>query len=304
MVEVSVIIINYNTTVLTNKCIASIIRFSENVDYEIIIIDNNSKPKFTLDDECSNAEIKVLYSDKNIGFARANNLGLYHATGKHILLLNSDTELLNNAIGNSLKKIKTQSSIGVISAQLVSPNGELQHPAERFPSLKRELRELFRLNKSLISKERAEYYLGSAFDHQSEVECDWVWGTFFMFSRKLVACFAERRLPDDFFMYGEDMQWCWAIKKLGYKIIYYPEAKILHHGAGSAELSTDRKHYITKILPNTYRVVVMEKGPLYAWILYFVKALHLLTLRKAHNIGDAVGLFRFLLGKKKYSMNN
>ena len=72
------------------------------------------------------------------------------------------------------------------------------------------------------------------FDHQSPAECDWVWGTFMLFPASVIQQLPQKKLPDDFFMYGEDILWCWEFKKLGYKIRFLPEAKVMHIHKGSS----------------------------------------------------------------------
>jgi len=147
--KVSVIIVNFNTFELSSRCIQSVIEKTKLVDYEIILVDNASH-------ECDAQKFKTLFpqiilvkSSINLGFAGGNNLGLQHATSNYILLLNSDTELINDAISLSINRIASNFYIGALSAQLLYPDGKMQYPASRFPSLKMELRELLRLNKNM-----------------------------------------------------------------------------------------------------------------------------------------------------------
>lgn len=286
--QVSIIIVNYNTFTLSCSAIRSVIKYSQNITFEIILVDNASTecpPECFL--EIFSA-IKLIKSSENLGFAKGNNLGITQAKGKYILLLNSDAALKNNAIEMAVARMDQELSVGVLSSKLLFPDGRLQHPAQRFESLSRELRELFRINKLMKEHSRSRYYLGEAFDHENEIECDWVWGTFFMFRKKILTQLPEQKLADHFFMYAEDLQWCYQIKKLRYKILYFPAAEVIHHLSGSdTNYSDTEEKYYSRLLPNMYQVLRLEKGYLYALLTYLVRTLHLLTLRNLKDFRKA-----------------
>ena len=230
---VSIIIINYNTFQLTCNCLQSVIEKTINVNYEIILVDNNSR-------ECSPKKFKEKFPEiilienfENLGFSKGNNLGISYAKGDYILLLNSDTELQNNAIKIIYDKLQSDCKIGAASAKLEYPSGTIQCCCQRFPSAWLNLIELSRLHKLLPYKIKAKLFFGSYFKHDEYAEPDWIWGTFFMLRRNLIDLMNGHKLNDIFFMYMEDMQWCFDVKKLGYKIVYIPEAFVIHHCGGS-----------------------------------------------------------------------
>jgi len=295
-VEISIIIVNYNTLKLTSQCIQSIVEKTSHLDYEIILVDNAStecNPEIFLE---KFPQIKLIKSDTNAGFAKGNNLGLEFAKGEFLLFLNSDTELTDNSIYIAYQRIKKDPQIGVLSSKLIYPDGRMQYVSGRFPSLKTELKELFRLTKYASAMEWSELYLGDRFDHLTEKEVDWVWGAFFMTKRSIIDQLPNKKLHDDFFMYQEDVQWCYAIKNLRYKIIYYPEAVVIHHLSGSAAVADQNKiiKFQTKILPNEFKFLRKEKGILYVALFYFVKSLFLISLRKKKDIDAGKFLLRFL----------
>ncbi len=303
-IEVSIIIINYNQEDLTKSCVESILRRTISTQYEIIVVDNASLTGNIKQTMSAFPNVKLLKSESNLGFARGNNLGISVSSGDYILLLNNDTVLINEAIDLAYNKISNDPTIGVLSSALVGRNEKYQYPAERFPSVKRELQELFRLNKGMSKHEKDKYYLGSAHDPSIEIDCDWVWGTFFMFSRDLLFEMPAKKLPDTFFMYAEDLQWCWIVKGLGYRILYYPKAIVLHYGAASDQESLNEiERYYKKVLPNQFYCIGLFQGYCYSWILFFIKACHLLTLRTKIDLGKAKMLFKFLIKKKKYNLN-
>ncbi len=285
----SIIIINYNTLELTSKCIESVFRFTKNLDFEIILVDNASI-------ECNAdiflekfPQITLIKSSENVGFSKGNNLGLAIAKGEYILLLNSDTELVEDSISICLEKIKNNPQIGVISPKLIYPNGKIQHIAGRFPSVRYELIELFRLNKILGQKTLMGFY----FDHKTETFTDWVWGAFFLTKRNIIDQMPNKKLPDDFFMYFEDVQWCYLIKNLGYKILYFPHTQVIHYVGSSSKLQTLDKN-IEKSLFNETTFLIEQKGKIYTQILYFLRSLKYLSLRKKEFREIAYFYWRYL----------
>jgi len=203
------------------------------VEYEIVLVDNASlecDPKFF---KLQFPEIRLIISKTNTGFAGGNNLGIKHATGEYILLLNSDTELINNAPKICLEYLKANKKTGLVTCQLIYPNGTIQYNCRRFRTIGWELLEVFPLYKLLPKEKQAALMLHRYFNHQSFANCDWVWGTFMMFPKNIVQQLPGQQLAEDFFMYCEDVLWCWQFKQLGYDIHFLPEAKVMHIHKGS-----------------------------------------------------------------------
>lgn len=227
-VLVSIVIINYNTFKLTCSCIESIYAMEPGLDFEIILVDNNSSELPSRDFKKKFPEIVLIESPFNTGFAKGNNLGVKQAKGKYILLLNSDTVLLNNAISRAMIFLADKPDVGVVSARLEYPDGKPQHNCQRFPSVKVKLFEVFRLQKILGKTISGKILFGPFFDYESVAYPDWVWGTFFMFRKSSLNRFPQKKLADDFFMYGEDMQWCMDFKLIGLTTAFTPEARVMH----------------------------------------------------------------------------
>ena len=252
--DVSIIIINYNTFDLTLNCVKSIHDHTESLEYEVIVVDNDSKDR-PIDDLLSfYPGIRLVKNSKNLGFSAANNVGLSVSKGRYILLLNSDTQLCNNAIYSAIQKIEKKSQLAVSTVKVVYPDNRLQHVCGKFPSILGNLLLLFRMDKFLSKKQKENMFLGNYFDHQRARTVDWVWGTFFLIKRSVIdASFPAGKLHDNFFMYVEDIQWCYHVKKSGYEIIYDPEGKIIHYMGGSdASGQSLQAKYFKTILPNLY----------------------------------------------------
>jgi GT2 family glycosyltransferase len=227
--DVSVIIVNYNTFELTCNCVRSIKQHTVSCKYEIIIVDNDSTEKPAEEFKSRFPDIILVKNSTNEGFAKGNNEGIRKASGTYILLLNSDAELKNNAILICLRFLEAHSGVAVVSSKLEYPDGRPQHNCQRFPSIRYLLFELLRLQKFLPRKWGGKILLGFFFDHNSVVYPDWIWGTFFLFKRELLQELPTQKLADEFFMYVEDMQWCMEFRKLGYTIAFEPKAITVHH---------------------------------------------------------------------------
>ena len=232
--DVSIIIINYNTYELTCSCLKSLYQFNENFEHEIILVDNASTECDAILFKNKFPNINLVVSEKNLGFAGGNNLGMEYAIGNYILLLNSDTELIENSISICLDYMNNNKKVGVLSPKLIFPDGRHQSLAQRFPSLKYRLIELFRMQKLLTKRKAGKILLGAYFDHNETTEVDWVWGAFFMFRKEIISLLPSQKLDDSYFMYYEDVQWCMDIKKLGYEIHYLSDTKVIHRLGGSA----------------------------------------------------------------------
>jgi GT2 family glycosyltransferase len=287
MPDVSVIIINYNTFALTSQCIRSVIEKTQDVSYEIILVDNASTemdPQKFLE---TFPDITLIRNSKNEGFAGGNNRGIVASKGENILLLNSDVILKNNAIKLSLDRLKQSDKIGALSCKLLYPDERVQPVAGRFPQLTREIKDLLRLTKNLNQAQRAELYLGTEFDYKTEREVDWIWGT--LFRRSVLSMFPKHELPADYFMYMEDVLWCYRLRQAGFKILYHPAGEVYHLMAGSStEKNTDSfQRYSKTILPNEYDFIKKSKGIVYTKFFYLVKALNHLSLRPESNLNKS-----------------
>lgn len=283
-IELSIIIINYNTFALTHKCISSVYQFTKEIDFEIILVDNASA-------ECDAdlfkqdfPDITLIKSEVNAGFAKGNNLGLQKASGKYILLLNSDIELIEDSIKQSLEVLKSDNKTGVVSPMLIYPDGKIQHIANKFPSIQYELTELFRLHKFLLPR---DYLLGFYFNHRENKKVDWVWGAFYLTKREVINQFPGKKLPDAYFMYFEDVAWCYDIKKMGYDIQYIATTKAIHHLSASTKSKTEdiiNVNKFEKINGNEIDFWVREKGKIYTALLFLFRSLKYLSIRTKKDV--------------------
>ena len=277
--DVSVIIINYNTFQLTSEAIASIQAQTLGVSYEIILVDNNStecNPQLFIDR--FGDSIILIRNPNNSGFAKGNNLGIKRTKGKTILLFNSDAACLNDALTITYNALASEAKVGIATSRLEYPDGQLQYQCGRFPSVRLQLFELLRLQKLVGSVQAGRILQGGFFDHQSELEPDWVWGTYFHFKRQLLEELPNGQLPDNFFMYAEDLEWSFAIRRLGYSIRYAPAARVLHHFSQSTR-KEKKLNQQCMILQNEDIFLRREYGPFHTRAYYFARWLSLSLAR-------------------------
>lgn len=227
MPDVSVIVLNYNKPELTLDCLRSIVEQTVAVSYEIVVVDNASEPR-VLTQAMLPPQARLIQSEQNLGFSKGNNLGIQHSSGQALLLLNNDTVLQNDAISIAYQCLQSNDKNGCVGAQLRYPDGALQHSAQRFPSILLTLFELFRLQKLLPRKWAGRLLLGGFFQHNETVRVDWLWGTFLLLRRRMLSDLPGQRLPDDFFMYVEDLQWGLEFARAGYRSLFCSEARVTH----------------------------------------------------------------------------
>jgi hypothetical protein len=299
-VTVSIIVVNYNTRDLTVACIHSIIDKTHGCSYEIILVDNAST-------ECAASifkqefpEIHLIKNEINSGFAIGNNVGVAKAKGTYILLLNSDTELVNDAVSIALREMQRDSRIGALSARLIYTDGRAQPVAGRFPSLKTEWYELLRVYKFETDNNKRVRLHGDLWDYTKSTQTDWLWGAFLLMPASVVKQFPNQKLHEDFFMYYEDVQWCYFIKHtLMLKVVYCAEPIVIHHIGGSSITKDPEANFSTKILPNQYRFLLKSHGYVYTYLYYFVKTVHYYTLKGDLNKRRAKAYLKFIFSTTK-----
>lgn len=281
MKHLSIIIINYNTFELTSNCIRSIYEKLVDVDFEVVLVDNNSTQRNADDFLIEFPQINLIKNPINNGFAGGNNLGISKSKGQYILLLNSDTELLNNAPKLTLDYLITNPDIGIISAKLLNPDGTYQYNCRRFRGISWELLEIFRIEKWINPQKYGQRMLHHYFDGSKSLHCDWVFGAYMMFDRSILEKLPNNKLDERYFMYGEDTLWCLQFSKLGYKTFFLVDALVMHIHKGSANKSkiiniikTTIKHnldmsyilYPNFFLRTIFQFIYLSKQiPVYLW---------------------------------------
>ncbi len=232
-VDVSIIVLNYNTCRLTMDCLRSVYDSVTNFFYEIILIDNNSRDDSVERISREFPGVMLIANSENVGFARANNQGMEVASGRYVLLLNSDTVVRKDTLETMISFMDNRPDLGASGCKVILPDGSLDKACKRgFPTPSASFYYAFGFSKLFPDKPRFNGYQLGYLDPDQDYPVDCLVGAFMLLRRKTIDQVGG--LDEDFFMYGEDLDWCFRIKEAGWGIYYYPQTSIVHLKGGSA----------------------------------------------------------------------
>lgn len=252
--QVSIIIVNYNTKHLTADCIDSIIAKTSEVEYEIILVDNASSDG-SQEEFSSDGRILFLEAGDNLGFGKANNLGAQHAKGDYIFFLNSDTLLLNNAIYEMWRYCEEhkEDNIGGLGCILCDGNNQRCHSYAKLNTWKDIVKSYF-IAPFCKSKAKEIMAMDAEDESKDAFEVGYVTGADLFVPRKVLeecGCF-----DPDFFMYSEESEMQWRFRKHGYHNVIIKSPKIMHlEGMSQAKRKSP-----------TMRKIMMTQSSLYLYV--------------------------------------
>lgn len=252
--DLSIIIVNYNVKEFLQNLIHSIEKASLNLTKEILIVDNASddgsvefiKEKFP--------QIKLIANQKNLGFGKANNIGLKQANGKYILLINPDTLVAEDTFEKMIKFFESNSEAGLAGCKILNPDGSLQLACRRsFPGPWTSFTKVTGLSNLFPNSKIFARYNLTYLDENKTYEVDAISGSFMMMRKEVyekVGGFDEQ-----FFMYGEDLDLCYRIQKSGFKVYYVHSTQIIHYKGESTKRSSLDE---TKVFYNAMHLFVKK----------------------------------------------
>lgn len=240
--QVSIIIVNYNTAEMLENCIASVKEKTIDLRYEIIVVDNNSEKGSLAYLQEKHPDIQFIFSENNLGFGRANNLGAATAKGKYLFLLNPDTLLLNNAALILYEYMERNPNTGICGGNMYK--GDMS-PASSYYDI-----DFLTLEYKIIFNRQRHTGFNTT---GATKEVNVIVGADLFISKSL---FEEHKGFDpDFFLYFEEVELCHRIQKAEYKIISVPDAEIIHLQGGSAENKSEelnkwsyQEHWYSKLI--------------------------------------------------------
>jgi len=230
--ELSIICVNWNSLDYLRECIASIYRHTHGLAFEIIVVDNASPQGGieTLREQFP--QITFINSEANLGFARANNLGFQHSSGAYVLLLNPDTELAGPAINIMLEQIKRLPDAGILGCKLLNTDRSVQTASiQKFPTI---LNQLMSVEALRLRWPRCPLWdIAPLFSHTTgPLRVEVIPGACMMLKREVFA--QAGMLSEDYFMYAEDLDLNYKVKRLGLSSYYIGTAEVIHHGGASS----------------------------------------------------------------------
>jgi len=239
--DLSIIIVNWNGSSLLTRCVETIVNSAPKTSYEIVVIDNGSSDDSVAQLRASEVvapliageQVRIFSNSENRGFGAANNQAFQLTSAPYVFLLNLDTEVPPGTIDTLISKLTADPKIGACGPKILNFDGSLQvsvffNPPRVWHTILSQLW-LYHL---LPRRMRGELLLGWHWDHDRERDVPMLGGAAILARREMieeVGGFDER-----FHMYAEDNEWCWRIKKSDWRLIFVPDAIVLHHGAHSS----------------------------------------------------------------------
>lgn len=244
MKDLSVIVVSYNTKKLLKDCLACVVKYTKEINYEIVVVDNASTDGSveTIDNFKSQiSDFKIIKNKKNLGFSKANNQGIKKSKGRYVLLLNSDTLIKENVLGEMVSWMDENKKVGIASCALKNKDGSEQGTGGYFPHLFKVFTWMFFLEDipfiDRIIKpfhpmhSQSPFYKGERHfltPHQK----DWMTGAFFLIRKEVIE--KVGLLDEDYFMYVEELDFCYRAKKAGWQVWFLPKWSITHLGGASS----------------------------------------------------------------------
>lgn len=233
MIDLSIIIVSWNAKNFLDECLQSIYRNAPQHTFETIVVDNASNdgaPDLVVNKYPQAILIRNL---ENLGFAKANNIGIARSTGKYACLINSDATVLDDCLDRMCLYMDEHSDIAVLGPKVLNPDGSLQPNCREFPTFWKNMCRTLAIDKLFpTSKMFGGYYMMN-WSHDTTQEVDYLSGCFMMIRRSAID--QVGLFDENFFFYAEDKDWCKRFWKAGWKVVYFPEAHATHYLAGSSD---------------------------------------------------------------------
>ena len=225
--DVSIVITSFNTRQLLGECLESI-NGSEGIgSYEIFVVDNSSSDGTADFVYQEFPQVQLIVNDENLGFAKANNRALSRTRGRYILLLNPDTKIRKRTLADMVELMEKRPEVGLAGIKLVREDGAIDKACRRgFPTPWTSFCRIVHLDKLFPNSSLFGGYNLTWQDPDGEYEVDAIVGAFMFFRRQV---FEEVGLLDEsFFMFGEDLDWCYRVKISDWKVLYVGSQEVLH----------------------------------------------------------------------------
>lgn len=272
MVDLSIIIVSWNVQDLLARCLASITASTlsqgpallssspperepktrgqkvpapgrptdAGLEFEMIVVDNASTDGSPGMVRERFPQVRLIVSDSNLGFVRANNRGVATSTGRYVLLLNPDTEVLHDALSKMVTYMDQHPDIGILGPRLLFADGQVQPSRRRFPTLATAFLESTVLQQQFPhSRTLQRYYMQDKSDDE-EQDVDWLVGACLLIRKETWQQVGP--LDENIFMYSEELDWCRRAKAAGWRVVYVPWATVVHHEGQSSSQVVPARH--------------------------------------------------------------
>jgi GT2 family glycosyltransferase len=244
MTDIGIVIVNYNATDFLNRCLASVTQETREVDFQITVVDNASTDQDITEIQERFPQIHLIQNNSNRGFSFACNQGIRNESARNYLLLNPDCIIEDGAIDRCLAYLESQPDAGVLGCRVNNPDGTLQLACRRSIPSAREA--FYRFSGLSIVFPRSPRFAGYNLSYTAEdkiQEVGAVSGSFLMVKREVLDTIGL--LDETFFLYGEDLDFCYRASLAGWRVLYYPEARVTHfkRASSSREVQQSNRHF-------------------------------------------------------------
>lgn len=242
--RLTIVIVSWNVSSLLADCLASIAHQRGALPLEVIVVDSASHDDTVTMVRRDFAWVTLLAQGQNVGFARGNNIGMRHARGEYVLLLNPDTVVQPGALQRMAAYLDEQPGVGLLGPLLLNADGSIQSSRRRFPTRLTAFFESTWLE-AWAPAAMLRYFRALDLPEGVTVDVDWVTGAAMMVRGSVIAQVGG--MDEAFFMYSEELDWCRRIKAAGWRVVYFPHAAIVHlEGRSSEQVVTARHIYFQK----------------------------------------------------------
>lgn len=225
ILDLSVVIVNHNTRKLTEQTVSTVFNTTNNIEYEVIVADNSSDKNQVFN--MSHERLTVIPNLENKGFGNACNIGARAAKGRYVLFLNSDTLMQQDTLEKAVKYMDSHSDVGCLGIKTLLGDGSFDHGCKRgFPTPFNSLCYVLRLDRLFPKSKKFGGYRLSYLSIDKTAEVDSVSGAFMLIPMDLYK--KTGGFDETIFMYGEDIDLCYRIKQMGFKVVYYADAWMIH----------------------------------------------------------------------------
>lgn len=229
--DLAIIIVNWNTRQLLLDCLAALPAATAGIDAETWVVDNASRDGSVEAVREQYPEVRIIANKENLGFAIANNQAIRASDSRHVLLLNSDTIARPGSLAALVHFLDAHPDVGVVGSRLLNPDGSLQPSWALFPNLFTEL----------IGKKLRLRWRYPTTDGTLAYGTDWIDGAVLMIRRSILP---QVGLMDErYFMYTEEVDWCYRTRRAGWKVCYLPESEVIHFGGQSSKQAATRMKF-------------------------------------------------------------
>ena len=238
-VDLSVVIPSYNTRELMEQALRTVDEASEGLRVQVIVVDNASRDGSQEMVEAGFPHVELIRNDRNLGFGGANNIAFERVKGRHVLLLNSDTIVGADTLRTLVEFMDEHPEAGAAGCRILNPDGSLQLDCRRgFPTPSAAFYKLTGLSRLFPRSRRFARYNLTYLDPEETSEVDALSGSCMIVRGRVLE--EVGGFDEDYFMYGEDLDWCFRMGRAGWKIYYVPATQIIHFGGASGRAESMR----------------------------------------------------------------